>query len=438
MKRRVFLAAATLFSLFGSGPALAAERKKKSSSSSKSSSSGKTSKKSSDSKSSGKSNSKSKSSKSSHGSSRSHSSRSHNNHQEATFEPNSADNPVIDHPPTGTSATRLPPVKAPEPPDFWQTREITTELKLTSSRSTTRLWLPMPLNQDTLYQRTEGNAWEGNFDSGGLRRLPDGDLEVFFCEWRPGVEPRLKLATTVRTADRHFDITRRTMPPEQEYILRRCLEDSQLIPNDGPAQDLGQRIIGRIKDPLAQVKAIYDWVTENAIYDPAQTDGGRGDVRQQIAARDYGGGAADISGLFVSLCRSIGVPARSVYGLRTDRSRMFASLGINDGNATRAQHCRAEFYVPGYSWIPVDPSDVRRAALLEHLDWSDGRFQTLRKLLFGIWEMNWMAYNRGADFKLPGARRITNFLANPQIESTDGSAAPTLVDYRIRTRNIAG
>ncbi|MEI2724313.1 MAG: hypothetical protein V9H26_12495 [Verrucomicrobiota bacterium] len=95
----------------------------------------------------------------------------------------SADEPITDKPPAGTSATRLPPVKAPEPPADWRTYEVVTTVKPKGTRGQTRLWLPLPLNQDTLYQRTLGHSWNGNPDLSSMRRLPDGDLEVFHCEW---------------------------------------------------------------------------------------------------------------------------------------------------------------------------------------------------------------------------------------------------------------
>ena len=180
-----------------------------------------------------------------------------------------AEDPVIERPPQGTSAAKLPPVKAQEPPNDWRTFEITTTINLRSKGGPCRLWLPLPLNQDTLYQRTLGHSWSGNTGSASMRRLPDGNLEVFHCEWTDGSEANLTLTTLVTTADRHFDVTRRTIAPEREDILRRSLQSSQLIPNDGLAFQLGERIIGRIKDPVAQAKAIYDWVVDNSIYDPA-------------------------------------------------------------------------------------------------------------------------------------------------------------------------
>ncbi|MFO1403428.1 MAG: transglutaminase domain-containing protein [Azonexus sp.] len=333
----------------------------------------------------------------------------------------SADAPVIEHPPQGSSASRLPPVKAQEPPDEWRTYEITTTVQLRRALGPTRLWLPLPLNQDMLFQRTLGHSWKGNPETASLRRLPDGDLEVFHCEWSSGAEPQMKLTTTVTTADRHFDVTRRTVAPEREDILRRNLQASRLIPNDEEAHRLGERIVGRIKDPVAQVKALYDWVIENTVYDPAMPGVGSGDIRRQLETRQYGGRSADINGLLVALCRGIGIPARCVYGLRIGPSRLFRSLGLVDDRATAAQHVRAEFYVPGYGWIPVDPSDVRRVIALEGISDRDSKLAALRKILFGVWEMNWVVFNVGSDVPLPGSRGPLPFFVHPQLEDADGS-----------------
>ena len=331
-----------------------------------------------------------------------------------------AEVPVTEKPPTGSSASRLPPVKAPEPPTEWRTYEITTSVSLKRVSGPTRLWLPLPLNQDTLYQRTLGHTWNDNADTATMRRLPDGNLEVYFCEWKSGLEPQIQLTTTVTTADRHFDVTKRTVAPEREDILRHNLQSSPYIPNEGDAHTLGERIVGRIKDPVAQGKAIYDWVIDNSLYSPELPGVGSGDVRKQFESGQFGGRSADINGLFVSLCRSIGIPARCVYGLRVGSSRLFRSLGVQDDNATRAQHVRAEFYIPGYGWIPVDPSDVRRVIALEGVSERDSKLATLRRVLFGVWEMNWIAYNVGHDVTLPGSRHTVPFLILPQLESPEG------------------
>lgn len=327
-----------------------------------------------------------------------------------------AEDPITEKPPQGTSASRLPPVKAPEPPVDWRIYEVTTSVTVKGASGQTRLWLPLPLNQDTLFQRTLGHSWDGNPKLSSMRRLPDGDLEVFHSEWADGNDARFQIRTLVTTADRHFDVARRTVAPEREDILRRNLQSSQLIPNDGLAHQLGERIVGRIKDPVAQAKAIYDWVVDNTIYDTALPGCGGGNVNQQLIRGQYGGRSADINGLFVALCRAIGIPARCVYGLRVGPSRLFRSLGLNGDDATRAQHVRAEFYIPGFGWIPVNPSDVRRAVAMEGLSDRDSKLLSLRKILFGVWEMNWIAFNFGTDVELPGRQTRIPFLLLPQLE----------------------
>jgi transglutaminase-like putative cysteine protease len=349
-----------------------------------------------------------------------------------------ADDPVTEKPPVGTSASRLPPVKAPEPPAEWRTYEVVTTVNLKAG-GINKLWLPLPLNQDTLFQRTLGHTWEGNPGNSSMRRLPDGDLEVFHSEWRDGSGGKLQLRTLVTTADRHFDVTKRTVAPERDDILRRNLQASQLLPNEGLSFQLGERILGRIKDPVAQAKAVYEWVVDNTIYDPSLPGCGTGDVRQQLIRGQYGGRSADINGLFVAICRSIGIPARCVYGLRVGPSRLFRSLGLASDDATRGQHVRAEFYVPGYGWIPVDPSDVRRAIALEGLSDRDSKLLSLKKVLFGVWEMNWIAFNVGSDVTLPGKTTPLPFLLLPQLETPNGrqdGTSPQAIQYTISARRV--
>ncbi|WP_415036699.1 transglutaminase domain-containing protein [Azonexus sp.] len=352
--------------------------------------------------------------------------------------PPSADNSVIDNPPAGSSATRLPPVRAAEAPLQWKSFEIVTTLSL-KANAPCRLWLPLPLDQDALYQRVQSHQWQSNSPNLMLSRLPDGQLEVLYSEWTGKEDIQFRMTSRVSTADRHFDITRRSMAPEREDILRRALQASDKIPNDGAVRQLGERIIGRVKDPVAQAKEIYDWIGENCRYDASLPGCGSGDIQQQLGNARYGGRSADINGLFVALCRSIGIPARTVPGLRIGPSRLLQSLGIDNQDATHAQHVRAEFYVPGYAWIPVDPSDVCRAIARSHLSNQDSRLSALKRVLFGVWEMNWIAFNHGSDLQLPGESTPQAFFAHPRVllnQQAVDSLNPLNTPYTITARSI--
>jgi transglutaminase-like putative cysteine protease len=156
-----------------------------------------------------------------------------------------------------------------------------------------------------------------------------------------------------------------------------------------------------------------------------------------------GGKCADLNALFVALARAEGIPARDVYGVRVAGSALgYKSLGREGGDITKAQHCRAEFYLASHGWVPVDPADVRKVVLEESggkaID--DPMVLAARKRLFGSWEMNWLAYNYAHDVALPGsARGKVPFLMYPQSETAEGrldSLDPDNFKYTISAREV--
>ena len=131
------------------------------------------------------------------------------------------------------------------------------------------------------------------------------------------------------------------------------------------------------------------------------------------------GKCADLNALFVGLARSVGLPARDVYGIRVVPSQFgFKALGAGSENVTKAQHCRAEVWLPGSGWTPVDPADVRKVVLEEppgNLAMTDPKVLAARKALFGSWEGNWVAFNTAHDVKLPGSKEAA--IAVPDVSA---------------------
>jgi len=329
-----------------------------------------------------------------------------------------------------------------EPLAQWRTYDIRSTIALTPFKGKARLWLPLAQYKDTLWERSLGHNWQGNFESAGIYRDPVAEMEVFYADWAEGVaNPQLQIVSQVATQDRHFDITRRGAIAERTEVLRRSLQSTDLVPLDGIVRRTAERAIGRIKDPLAQSKAIYEWVVENSAYDPLLKRVGNVNIGNMLDSGDLVGRSADIALLFVGLCRSIGIPARPVFGLRMDSSRLFGSLGAS-GNLSAAQHCRAEFYTPGYGWIPVDPSDVRKAIRDERLSNGDPKLTVLKKLLFGFWEMNWVSLNAAQDVSLRGSRgRILPYLMYPEVETAEGrfdSLEASRFSYSVTASRIDG
>jgi transglutaminase-like putative cysteine protease len=133
-----------------------------------------------------------------------------------------------------------------------------------------------------------------------------------------------------------------------------------------------------------------------------------------------------------------------VYGIRVAPSKLgYKSLGRGGGDITNAQHCRAEVYLAGYGWVPMDPADVRKVILEEDggKKPDDPMVLSARKRLYGSWEMNWLAYNYAHDLALPGSSRARiGFLMYPQAETAEGrldSLDPANFKYTILAREIA-
>jgi hypothetical protein len=167
-----------------------------------------------------------------------------------------------------------------------------------------------------------------------------------------------------------------------------------------------------------------------------------------LESNNLGGKCGDLNALYVGLARAVGVPARDVYGVRVADSRLgYKSLG-KSGDVTKAQHCRAEVYLAGYGWVPVDPADVRKVVLEEGggLPLTDVKVEAARKRLFGSWEMNWMAFNYAHDVQLPGDKKgkIGFFMYPNAMITEDGKLArvdsldPANFHYTITSREITG
>ena len=138
------------------------------------------------------------------------------------------------------------------------------------------------------------------------------------------------------------------------------------------------------------------------------------------------------------------LPSRDVYGIRVANSSEFKSLGRAD-DITGAQHCRADVYLNGYGWVPVDPADVRKVVLEENLPGDplpldDPKVNKARAKLFGSWEMNWLPYNYSHDVKLPNSNGPeVGFLMYPQLETANGrrdSLDPGNFKYTIKSKEV--
>jgi transglutaminase-like putative cysteine protease len=329
----------------------------------------------------------------------------------------------------------------------WNSYEITTRVDVLKAEGATRVWVPLPLTFDTDWFKAINNSWSGNASAMRVIEEPKYGTALFYAEWAQPVEkPYIEVASGFSARDRAVDLSKpRKFEPAERATLERYLEASEFMPTDGIVRDTARKAVKGARSEVAKVRALYEWIVENTYRDPKTRGCGIGDVKTMFETGNFGGKCGDLNAAFVALCRSVGIPARDVYGVRVDSSKWgYKSLGVGSSNITRAQHCRAEVYLSDFGWVPMDPADVRKVVLEEppgNLPIGDEKVKLARAKLFGAWEMNWLAFNFAHEVKLPNSQGAPiAFLMYPNAETASGrkdSLDPDNFKYQINARKLA-
>ncbi|MGD2138957.1 MAG: transglutaminase-like domain-containing protein [Burkholderiales bacterium] len=328
-------------------------------------------------------------------------------------------------------------------PMGWRTFEVTTRIELLDRTGARRVWLPLPSMRDDAWIRPMGNTWSGNARIARPLTTASGESQMLFAQWDAGeptpvIEVTSQFATRDRKTDWRARNNQRLTASEQEFYTSA----TSLIPIDGIVRDTALAATRSARTDREKAQAIYEWVVENSVRDPQTRGCGLGDIGTMLLTGNLRGKCADINTLFVGLCRSLGIAARDLYGVRVAQSRFgYRSLGAG-GDISKAQHCRAEVFLNDYGWVPADPADVRKVVLEERpgLTLSHPLVSQVREKLFGAWEGNWVPFNFEHDVQLPMSDgTILPFFMYPQGETASGrldSLDPATFRYSLTSVEI--
>jgi len=346
----------------------------------------------------------------------------------------------------GLALTRAIPALAHTlPADGWRTFEVVTKVELLKPKGVSHIWLPAALMRDTPYQRTLSNRFSAAGGTATLTKDKQNALGIVSATYPANAKAMLTLSSRISLKNYTVDLSSPARPPRvSQAELDYFLQPSRYVPTDGIVRDTALKATAGATSDIDKARAIYEWVVDHTFRDPKVRGCGRGDIRFMLESGDMGGKCADLNALYVGLARSVGLPARHVYGLRIAKSELgYKSLGLATDIATKGQHCRVEVYLREHGWVPVDPADVRKVVLEEppgNRPLGDEMVSQARRRLFGSWEMNWMAYNYAHDVELPGsAIKPLVYFMYPQAETPEGRVDPFDPDnfkYEITVKEI--
>lgn len=249
---------------------------------------------------------------------------------------------------------------------------VDVDLSIQAQGQTARLWIPYPVSdQDQLISDIQTS---GDYSAIGVYTDRTYGTPILYAEWpKDATSRRLKFSFKVERQEiRNHDIPAQE-PAWNPGDYAEYLKSTSLGPTDGEVKKLSDSIIKGKKTVLEKAKAIYDWTCENMYRDPNTVGCGKGDVCQLL--QKPGGKCTDISSVFIALARAAGVPAREIFSVRLGKK--------SQEDVTTWQHCWAEFFLPGYGWVTVDPADVRKAMLVENLDLKDAKTKVYRDYFWG-------------------------------------------------------
>lgn len=258
------------------------------------------------------------------------------------------------------------------------TFEITPNPATIDRRSDLKVWAPIPREWDS-----QRNVQILSVVPEPHARYDDPEYGNSIYYWNFGGEPeRSSYKFRVKLRLESYEI-HAVVDPAKVEPYDTASEEYQLYTGSGHTTHISPEIremariaVGEERNPYLQAQRIWEFVQKRMRYEQTMERGidfllTTASVDKETGELYLRGACGQHSALFVALARAAGIPARSVQGfvgwaphLNHSNSHMYSSQDsmISAGGFAGAEHhglgphVWAEFFIPGYGWIPSDPT----------------------------------------------------------------------------------
>ncbi|MDP3804163.1 MAG: transglutaminase domain-containing protein [Candidatus Omnitrophota bacterium] len=276
-----------------------------------------------------------------------------------------------------------------------------------------RIWIPYPVSDSS--QRIDDFKLSSAFDASIIEGDEYGNKVIY-------LKPKQKI-TGLSASELTFSFKVDRMeygtpfdPAASEEEALRFLKPDRLVPVTGEIKRLAEEITRGKEGDLEKVRAIYDYIIDELTYskdDPKVC--GIGDSLLTLEHKK--GNCTDYHSLFISLVRSLGIPAKFEIGFKIPEDKSQGRIG--------GYHCWAKFYLKDKGWIPVDISEA-------------DKHPERRDYFFGRIDENKVHMTSGRDINLKYANdsQPLNFFVWPYVE-VNGSQFND-VDVEVSFKDLKG
>lgn len=162
-------------------------------------------------------------------------------------------------------------------------------------------------------------------------------IDVFDFSDQIGKDPSLKIDFEVKSYETTLDSISTSSKGMTAKDINQYLQPEKSLEQTAEIKKLARSITNEKDSAITQARNIFDWIVDNLKYKYPPKERGA-----TYTLKNKSGDCGEFSLLFISLCRSIGLPARFVSGMWAISS------------PDTEFHAWAEFYVDGVGWIPAD------------------------------------------------------------------------------------
>ena len=228
------------------------------------------------------------------------------------------------------------------PRQFHVTMKVTVKSNAVAAGEPLRVWVPIPRRYPF---QTDFKLLGSSLPFQSVAAEDSPIRSVYFEQPARGKEPtefKIDYEFTTRGVSFQFQPEKIQPPDLSDPVLKRFTAEAPHVVFTPQIRELAVRIVGDETNPLLQARALYNWMADHLLYSYALEYSTIPNISEYCRSNGYGD-CGQQALLFITLCRSRGIPARWQSG-----------WNLLPGDTTN--HDWAEIYLAPYGWVPVDPN----------------------------------------------------------------------------------